>query len=368
MSMHNSATPEALTYGDAVFLAALPYRKGVQAAGGFAAARAPLVGLDGRLTLDWQFLRRHFRAADLRRAQAQAKRCAQLAPQLCTGETIAWLNIWDPDYPPALRAIYDPPPILFCANAGGGLPVAAEPADVCRAFAAAVHFPEQVLCVVGTRQAEPLAVAACHELLANSRSDGTTVLLSGLALGIDRAVHAAAIDAGWANMAVLGAGLRHAGPRANLDLPQRARKLELPFWLVSEFPPDCQARAAFFPRRNRILAGLASRVALMQAPARSGALITAHFALEEGRDVSVFDHAVLDEAGDCNAGGRELLKAGARRIELPALERRLVSEPPMRTALRGERLALRRASRLKDGLQWLGGRHYLRKRSGGQTS
>ncbi len=85
---------------------------------------------------------------------------------------------------------------------------------------------------------------------------------------------------------------------------------------MSEFLPSVRARAPFFPRRNRIIAGLAERVVVLQAPAGSGALISARFAMEEGRSVQAFDHPGFDRWPGANDGARELLAEGAEPVRL----------------------------------------------------
>ena len=120
------------------------------------------------------------------------------------------------------------------------------------------------------------------------------------------------------------------------------------------------ARAAHFPRRNRILAGLVERLIVMQAPARSGALISARFALECGRDVIVFDHELFRSFAGSNAGAQALLEEGALPLIVPGLEADLIQEPAYHPETRERRLALWKAATLGRGLRWLGGRSYLR--------
>lgn len=361
-----------LTFTEAVFVAALPYRKSVYAAGGFAQTGGPAE------PAHWNnFLRTYFPARDLARAQNETNRNTAAGYDAAT---LRYVSIWDAEYPQALRFIYDPPPVLFYS---GTPPPGLFATDGERIPAVGI---------VGTRNPHPLAVAAVHEFVAElarnmhatpskinvTQSKITTdearagraasavdhtrrgpMIVSGFARGIDREAHLAALDAGLPGVAVLGAGLLHAGPRSNFDVLRRARENHVPLLLLSEFPPHTVARAAFFPRRNRIIAGLVEQVAVLQAPAKSGAIITARFALDEGRDVLAFDHAMLVESPGCNDGARVLIEAGARLIELPALEARIRKEPAFGARGRSERLELWTRAALGDGMRWLGGRYYL---------
>ncbi|MCR9144020.1 MAG: DNA-protecting protein DprA [bacterium] len=362
-----------LSFGQAVFVAALPYRKSVYRAGGFASVDPTEPANSGepanaRCSSQWQgFLRRHFRSDDLKRAADEAAPYAGAANSIWmsselerrTGfSRVAFVSVWDPEYPAALRCCYDAPPILFYTSEAGGF-------DFIGSFS---HEPGPApdsasgssapIAIVGTRQAHPLTAEAVRSFVA-ALAVSRPPIVSGLALGVDRLAHEAAIQNELPGLAVLGAGVLHAGPVANLDLLRRARAAGVPFGLVSEFPPHTPARAAHFPRRNRVIAGLVERVAVLQAPQKSGAMITARFALEEGRDVLVFDHAVLRAAAGCNDGARDLLESGATPIVLPELEARLLREPPFGSAGRARRLELWKRAALGQGLRWLGGRFYL---------
>lgn len=380
-----------LTFAEAVFVAALPYRKSVYQTGGYSQTAGPACADQ---TFDWwNFLRTHYAARDLARAQAEAAAYCQVQSEqwrspelgrLVGTDRVDFVSIWDDAYPPALRFSYDPPPILFYC----GHPPANQSEGAARALAQDLgrHLLYSIgIAIVGTRNAHPLAVEAVRQYVAtlvradrsgsrvsgeaqgdanptgteNTRDPSPTIV-SGLALGIDRVAHLAAIENGLRGIAVLGAGLLHAGPRANLDVLRRAREAGTAFFLLSEFPPHTPARASHFPRRNRIIAGLVERVAVLQAPAKSGAMITARFALEEGRDVLAFDHALLRALPGSNDGARDLLESGAIPIRLPELEARLIQEPPYSAEHRAARLELWKQATLGNQVQWLGGRYYLR--------
>ncbi|MEQ9364757.1 MAG: DNA-processing protein DprA [Leptospirales bacterium] len=383
-----------LTFQEAVFVAALPYRKSVYQSGGFAQSPGPggVIVLTAEAagasdlfsepaSVAWEeFLRRHFTKRDLIRAAGEA---ASYAGDELAGPNASWysreledrtgggrvgfVSVWDADYPVRLRNCYDAPPVLFYC--GAEAPRESRPGS--RRLRYAEPRPERAVLreavgmvgIVGTRQAHPFAGEAVRAYVRDLARDCTDragpVIVSGLALGIDRIAHEAALECGLPGIAVLGAGLLHAGPRANLDLPRRAREANASFVLLSEFPPHTPARAAHFPRRNRVIGGLVEAVAVLQAPLKSGAMITARFALDEGRDVLAFDHDVLRAASGSNDGARALLEAGATPIVLPELEARLVKEPPFGAAGRRARLALWKRASLGQGLRWLGGRYYL---------
>ena len=122
-------------------------------------------------------------------------------------------------------------------------------------------------------------------------------IISGLAFGIDGAAHAATLAAGGRTIAVIGGGLAHAGPRAHRQLLQQI--LEAGGAVVGEHPPDSVPTRGTFPRRNRIISGLAVATLVIEAPERSGALITARHALEQGRPV----FAAPGRPGRCRGGG-----------------------------------------------------------------
>ncbi|MDR3146303.1 MAG: DNA-processing protein DprA [Treponema sp.] len=178
---------------------------------------------------------------------------------------IAYVSYVQEGYPPLLREIYDPPVLLFYR---GTLP------DPGRPLAA----------VVGTRKPSGFAAAQAYDLCRDLGRNGVPVV-SGLALGIDALAHRGNLDGGGATVAVLGSGLDHVYPASNRMLARRI--LEGGGVLLSEYPPGTEPRKWHFPARNRIIAGLARGTLLVEAPAVSGALITARFALEQGRDLWV---------------------------------------------------------------------------------
>jgi DNA processing protein len=173
------------------------------------------------------------------------------------------VTIADPTYPVRLAAIDMPPHVLF---------VLGDPAALEASAAVAV---------VGTRRATDAGRAIAARLAATLASVGATVV-SGLATGIDGAAHAATIHAHGTTIAVIGSGHAQLHPRIHERLA--ASIVRAGGAVVSELAPDVHPTHGTFPRRNRIISGLADATVVVEAPARSGALITASWALEQGRD------------------------------------------------------------------------------------
>ena len=177
------------------------------------------------------------------------------------GLTIVTLD--DPTFPSRLASIEMPPHVLY---------VLGDPA--------ALDTPAAVA-VVGTRRATDHGRAVASRLATNLAAVGAC-LVSGLAVGIDGAAHAAALHAGGTTVAVIGSGHATVHPRAHTTLAGRI--VGSGGAIVSELGPDVVPSKGTFPRRNRIISGLADATVVVEAPARSGALITASWALEQGRD------------------------------------------------------------------------------------
>lgn len=174
------------------------------------------------------------------------------------------LTLDDPaGFPPRLLAIELPPHLLF---------VRGDPAALTRPHAIAV---------VGTRRPTEAGRRTAARIAAALAGVGASVI-SGLAMGIDGAAHAACVAAGIPTVAVLGSGHARLFPRAHLGLAERI--VEGGGAVVSEFAPDTHATRGTFPRRNRLISGLADATIVVEAPVRSGALITASWALEQGRE------------------------------------------------------------------------------------
>lgn len=252
-------------------------------------------------------LREEFTSLELDAARARASRDveAALAMSRRPFTNLECRFIWEPNYPASLAAIFDPPAALFIRAIG--------PPD---ALPAASILAQPGLAIVGTRNPHPILLTVVRRLIEiRQASKPGVAIISGFARGVDRLAHSAAIECALPGVAVLGAGVLVPGPRSNLDLLRLAQS-RAPLLLISEFGLTTQGHAGHFPRRNRIIAGLAEQIVVAQAPARSGALITAEYAMEEGRDVAVFDHPALDTEPGCNDGVRRLLGDGAEQLDL----------------------------------------------------
>ncbi|MGH7712226.1 MAG: DNA-processing protein DprA [Gemmatimonadaceae bacterium] len=194
----------------------------------------------------------------------------------------------DATYPEYLRSLRDAPPYVFTL---GDLALLQLPA----------------VAIVGTRSATPYGLRVTRMLAADLARAGAAVV-SGMARGIDSAAHEAALDAGGATIAVLGTGVDVPYPRHNKPLHARIAQKGL---IVSEFPCGLRASPGSFPRRNRIIAGLARAVIVTEAPVKSGALITSSVAGDIGRDVGAVPGHIDTPA--C-AGSNLLLRDGATPI------------------------------------------------------
>lgn len=197
---------------------------------------------------------------------------------------------WDDDgYPAALHHLADPPPVLFLA---GRVELLARRPSVA---------------VVGARRSTARARDVAKRLGAALTKARVTVV-SGLALGVDGAAHAGALRGGGDTVAVLGTGVDVPYPRFHRRLHDEIRHRGL---LVSEFPPGTSAAPHHFPRRNRVLAALSETVVVVEAGARSGALITVDHALDLGREVWAVPGPI--DTRVCT-GSNRLLSDGARPL------------------------------------------------------
>ena len=167
------------------------------------------------------------------------------------------------------------------------------------------------LAVVGTRKATPYGREATHKIIRDIASQTDIVVVSGLAQGIDAEAHRAALAAGLLTVGVLGSGMSRASffPPENWNLAEEI--VAKGGAVISEYPPSAPGLKHHFPARNRIIAGLARGTLVVEAPERSGALITARFALEQGRDV----FAVPGQLFSPNAAGaHRLIQDGAKLV------------------------------------------------------
>lgn len=195
----------------------------------------------------------------------------------------------EPAYPPWLSTIADPPVVLWV---GGDREVLARPS----------------VAVVGARDATPAGLAVARRL-AGGLAQAGLVVVSGLARGVDGAAHGGALDAGGMTVGVLGCGADIVYPRQHRALTEEVRNAGA---VVSELPPGTAPLPRHFPLRNRIISGLARAVVVIEASERSGSLITARMALEQGRDVLAVPGGV---ASGRHRGCHALIKDGARLVE-----------------------------------------------------
>lgn len=196
------------------------------------------------------------------------------------------LTIRDAEYPVRLRSIYDPPCVLYVK---GRLPA---------------FDDEAAIAVVGTRKATPYGIA-CAERLSYGLASCGAVVVTGLARGGDTAAARGALRAGGVVVGVTGNGLDIPYPPENRDLYEDVSAAGA---LISEYPPGTEPDGRHFPVRNRIMSGLSVGVLVVEAPVRSGTLITARMALEQGRDVFAVPGPI--DAPN-SAGCIELLESGA---------------------------------------------------------
>ncbi len=198
------------------------------------------------------------------------------------------LTVQDAGYPARLKEIYDAPPLLYMR---GEL----RPED------------DACLTVVGTRQITAYGRETTIRLVTDLSRNGLTIV-SGLARGVDAIAHQAALDAGGRTIAVQPCGLDSVYPASHAHM---ARKIAERGAVLSDYPLGTTPKPEYFPRRNRILAGLSPGTLVVEAPEKSGALITAAYALEEGREVLAVPGSILSPA---SKGVNKLIQDGAKPV------------------------------------------------------
>jgi DNA processing protein len=217
---------------------------------------------------------------------------AELDAITARAKGIKWLAWTHTAYPPLLREIYDPPVIIFYR---GNLP-----------------DPEKPLAaIVGTRRPSPQALRQACDISRDLGRMGLSVV-SGLALGIDAMAHRGNMESGCPTFAVLGSGLDEIYPQTNRMLARRI--LETGGGLISEYPPGTLPYKWNFPARNRIISGMARGVLIAEAPKRSGALITARYALDQNRDLWVASAGAGISPQFDRDGSMQLAENGAKVI------------------------------------------------------
>ena len=209
--------------------------------------------------------------------------------ELCRREKIEILSQRDAKYPELLRLIHDPPQILYVKGT-------LTPQDAL-AFA-----------IVGTRQMSPYGRKLTTQLTRGLVQYGITIV-SGLAKGIDGVAHRAALEAQGRTIAVLGGGIGRIYPKEHAELAERIVENGA---LMSEYHPLMEPNKGTFPQRNRIVAGMSIGVLVVEAPKKSGAMITARLAYEQGREL----FAVPGNVDSASSGGcHQLLRDGAILVE-----------------------------------------------------
>lgn len=239
---------------------------------------------------------RGYRLADEAAALAEVEAAAATGARMVFG----------PSYPPQLDAIADPPPFLWGL---GRLSLLA------RAGVA----------VVGGRNCSAVGLRMAHAM-GEGLAAGDFAVVSGLARGVDAAAHEGVLDAGGGAVAVVAGGVDIVYPPENAGLHARLAEQGL---ILSEAPMGLQPQGRHFPRRNRIISGLSRAVVVIEAAERSGSLLTAQFALDQGREVMAMPGAPLDPRA---AGGNALIRQGAILVRgaqdvIEALEEGLRSLP-----------------------------------------
>lgn len=197
-------------------------------------------------------------------------------------------------FPPLLRAVHDPPAGLFL-----------------RGVAAPELLSRPAVAIVGARACSGYGASVARSLGRDLAAAGL-VVVSGLARGIDAEAHRGALEAAGATVAVLGCGVDRDYPAAHAELARRVAEAGL---VVSEYAPGVEPAPWRFPARNRIVAGLCPATVVVEARERSGALITADLALEEGREVFAVPGEITSSL---SAGTNALLKLGAAPLTAAA--------------------------------------------------
>ncbi len=248
-----------------------------------------LTDLEGDAALDRVLqaseLDQNERAAAIEVARERAS-AALVAAKAARIEALSWN---DPRYPVLLSCIPDPPPVLW---ARGNLDCLASP----------------TVAIVGSRAATPYALDVAYRL-GQELSDRGIVVTSGLARGVDSAAHRGCLSGSVPTVAVLGSGVDRVYPPQHAELASEISKKGL---VISELGPGAAPLPEHFPLRNRIISGISLAVVVVEASEKSGSLITARCALEQGRDVMAVPGNVLSGR---NRGSHSLLKDGAKVVE-----------------------------------------------------
>lgn len=290
----------------------LPYWLALRRAGLGSTNFALLLARFGSITEAWEADERSIVAAGVDpryvRAMLRARGTFDADRELSLVEKLnARVYTWlDEAYPPMLREVREAPPVLFVRGRLGP------------AFASAVA-------VVGTRRVTPYGRQAT-EAFTGMLADAGVAIISGLARGVDAIAHRVALERGAPTVAVLAGGIDKVYPRENAGLAERIQEHGC---LVSEYPPGIPARPDYFPRRNRILSGLARASLVVEAGEGSGALHTANWAFDQGRDVFAIPGSIFSKQSQ---GTNQLIRE--HTAKLVATPEQLCEELNLLTATR----------------------------------
>ncbi len=208
-------------------------------------------------------------------------------------QNIKAITLFDEEYPEALKELSDSPPVLYI-----------------RGTPSLLKSSSKRLAVVGSRTPTEYGVKVLHYLLPPLIEAGF-IIVSGLAKGIDRFAHETAIQSGGQTIAVLGNGFDHTYPAENKKLSEYISMHHL---LVSEYTPPESPQKWHFPARNRIISGLSVGTLIIEGKYKSGSLITAYSALEQGREVFAVPGQILHPNSE---GPHRLIKEGAKLVAHP---------------------------------------------------
>ena len=215
-----------------------------------------------------------------------AEKASELIIKKCESRKIKIISIWDDAYPLLLKEIHNPPFVLYVKG------------DISQ---------RRMISVVGTRNSDSKSEEIAKRISVRASAAGYAIV-SGMAMGIDRCAHIGALDAGGSTVAVLPGGVDVVYPYKNSDLYRMIFESETSA-IISEYPPGIGTGQKWtFARRNRIISGLSEAVIVVQAPSKSGAMITAKYAIEQNRDLFVCPGNAFDEK---YSGCNELIRQGA---------------------------------------------------------
>ncbi|MFS0865118.1 DNA-processing protein DprA [Fredinandcohnia sp. 179-A 10B2 NHS] len=199
------------------------------------------------------------------------------------------ITVFDEEYPIQLKQVFDPPWVIYAT----GNPQ--------------ILHNEKLLSVVGSRIPSDKSFKSMEKLLVPLIKENWSIV-SGLARGIDTMAHQLAISNGGKTVAVIAGGLNHVYPRENKELALNIQKNHI---LISEYPPNMRPEKWQFPMRNRIISGLSKGTLVIEAKEKSGSLITADQALQQGREVFAVPGSILEET---SRGTNKLIQSGAKLV------------------------------------------------------